>query len=143
MVKVIYADKKYDAEARLGQFLDETDFDVMVDFDCDLYAPSLDGSMTEENIVAKFRKKWFSPREQQQAYEGLREAAVESQNRGLAAGPRGEILGAAGRDFHPRKSHVASGVDADARHGRCTRDSAYRPGSLTSSWPRFRCAGAL
>lgn len=93
----IYANKKYDAEARLGQFLDASDFDEMIDHDCDLYGPSIDGTMTEENIIAKFRKNWFTEAEQQAAYEGLRDAAVESQNRGMAAGPRGEILGAQGR----------------------------------------------
>lgn len=92
MVKVIYSEKKYNANHRLGQFLDQSDYDTMVDFDVDLYAPSIDGSMTEENIVAKFRKNWFTPDEIQQAYDGLREAATESQNRGIAAGPRGDIL---------------------------------------------------
>ena len=97
MVKVIYADKKYDATDRLGQFLDERDYDTMVDSDVDLYGPSVDGKMTEENIVAKFRKNWFTTEEQQKAYEGLREAATESQNRGIAAGPKGDILKAKSR----------------------------------------------
>lgn len=97
MVKVIYAYKKYDAEHRLGQFLDESDFDIMLTEDFDLYGPSIDGSMTEANVIAKFRKNWFTADEQQKAYDGLREAATESQNRGMAAGPRGEILGATGR----------------------------------------------
>ena len=96
-VQVIYADRKYDAEDRLGQFLDTSDFDVMVDQDTDLYGPSIDGAKTEDNVIAKFRKNWFTAEEQQLAYDGLREAAVESQNRGMAAGPRGEILGASGR----------------------------------------------
>lgn len=97
MVKVIISNKKYDCENRLGQFLDESDFDTLMNEDFDLYAPSIDGTTSEENIIAKFRKQWFTPEEQQKCYEGLREAAVESQNRGLAAGPRGEMLGATGR----------------------------------------------
>jgi len=97
MVKIIYCDKKYDTEHRLGHFLDESDYDVMLDEDFDLYGPSIDGSMTEENVIAKFRKNWFTDEEQQLAYDGLREAATESQNRGMAAGPRGEVLSATGR----------------------------------------------
>ena len=97
MVKVIYCEKKYNADHRLGQFLDDSDYDVMIDEDADIYSPSVDGKMTEENVVAKFRKNWFTPEEQQLAYDGLREAATESQNRGIAAGPKGDILGASGR----------------------------------------------
>lgn len=97
MVKVIYCEKKYNADHRLGQFLDDSDYDVMIDEDADIYSPSVDGKMTEENVVVKFRKNWFTPDEQQLAYDGLREAATESQNRGIAAGPKGDILGASGR----------------------------------------------
>lgn len=97
MVKIIYCDKKFDAEHRLGHFMEKSDFDVMLNEDCDIYGPSLDGSCTEENVLAKFRKGYFSEEEQQLAYDGLREAATESQNRGIAAGPRGDMLGAKGR----------------------------------------------
>ena len=41
MVKVIVAEKKYDASHRLGQFLDESDYDTILDEDCDVYALSL------------------------------------------------------------------------------------------------------
>jgi hypothetical protein len=43
--------------------------------------------------VFKFRKNYFTKEQQDAAYAGLREAAVETQNRGLAAGPRAEKLG--------------------------------------------------
>lgn len=97
MVKVIYSHVMHDCEHLLGTFLDENHYDVLVDYDADVYGPSLDGSKTEENIVAKFRKGVISAEEQRMAYEGLREAAVQSQNRGIAAGPRGERLQADGR----------------------------------------------
>jgi hypothetical protein len=97
MTKIIYCDKKLDADHRLGQFMEKSDFDVMINEDCNIYGPSLDGSCTEDNILAVFRKGYFTDEEQQLAYDGLREAATESQNRGIAAGPRGEILGASGR----------------------------------------------
>jgi len=95
MVKVIVADKKYDAEHRLGQFLDESDYDHLIDYDCDVYAPPEYGEdpHDERRIVLKFRKNYFSKEQQDQAYIGLREAAVETQNRGLAAGPREGKLG--------------------------------------------------
>ena len=97
MVKVVYVDKKYDCTHRLGKFLDSSDYDILLDEDVDVYGPSLDGSKTEDNIVAKFRKKVIPKKVQDQAYEGLRNAATQSQNRGLAAGPRGDRLEAEGR----------------------------------------------
>jgi len=109
MVKVIVADRKYDASDRLGQFLDERDYDIIIDEDCDVYAPpdcdlgtqaectsdcnACEKGMDERKIVFKLRKNYFSKEEQDAAYAGLREAAVETQNRGIAAGPRGEKLG--------------------------------------------------
>jgi hypothetical protein len=108
-VKVIVADRKYDASHRLGQFLDESDYDTVIDFDCDVYAPpdcdlgtqaectsdcsSCEKGMDERKIVFKLRKNYFSKEEQDAAYIGLREAAVETQNRGIAAGPRAGKLG--------------------------------------------------
>ena len=108
-VKVIVADRKYDASHRLGQFLDESDYDTVIDFDCDVYAPpdcdlgtqaectsdcsSCEKGMDERKIVLKLRKNYFSKEEQDAAYMGLREAAVETQNRGIAAGPRAGKLG--------------------------------------------------
>jgi hypothetical protein len=109
MVKVIVADRKYDCEQLLGQFLDEQHYDVLVEEDCDVYAPpgcdlgtqasctnecnTCDKGMDERKIIFKFRKNFFTKEEQDQAYIGLREAATETQNRGLAAGPRKESLG--------------------------------------------------
>jgi hypothetical protein len=109
MVKVIVADRKYDAQHLLGQFLDETHYDLLIEEDCDVYMPadcdlatqadcdkdcsSCDTGADEKRIVLKFRKNYFSKEQQDQAYIGLREAATETQNRGLAAGPRAEKLG--------------------------------------------------
>lgn len=111
MVKVIVADRKYDVQHRMGQFLDESDYDVLVNEDCDVYAPadcdlatqatcdmpkdcsSCPKGSDERRIIFKFRKNYFSKEEQDAAYAGLREAAVETQNRGMAAGPRADSLG--------------------------------------------------
>ena len=89
MTKIIVATQKIDCEHLLGQFLDESHFDVLIDKDTDCYLQSKD----ENNIAFKFRKNFFSKEEQEQAYAGLRDAAVASQNRGLAAGPKGEKCG--------------------------------------------------
>jgi len=93
MVKVIVAKSKIDCEHLLGQFLDESHFDTVIEKDTDCYL----GSKDEQNIAFKFRKNFFSKKEQEQAYAGLRDAAVASQNRGLAAGPKGDKCG--GREW--------------------------------------------
>ena len=109
MVKVIVADRKHDSSHLLGQFLDESHYDLLIEEDCDVYAPAgcdlgevascdkecntCEKGTDEKKIIMKFRKNYFSKEEQDQAYIGLREAATETQNRGLAAGPRGEKLG--------------------------------------------------
>jgi len=89
MTKVIVAKSKIDCEHLLGQFLDESHYDVLINEDTDCYLQSED----EGSIAFKFRKNFFSKQEQDAAYAGLREAAVQSQNRGLAAGPKGEKCG--------------------------------------------------
>jgi len=92
MTKVIYSEKKYDCSHLMGTFLDASHYDTLITEDTDVYAPSFNGEMTEDNIVLKFRKNVFSKDEQDLCYEGLINAATESQNRGMAAGPRGDIL---------------------------------------------------
>lgn len=118
MVKVIVAKTKHDCEHLLGQFVDESNYDILVEEDtdcfmepkCDLAQRATCGGNCEEcftgtderRIAFKFRKNFFTKQEQDWAYEGLREAATESQNRGIAAGPRGEMLttdGRGGRDW--------------------------------------------
>ena len=111
MVKVIVADRKHDCSHLLGQFLDESHYDILVEEDADVYMPatcdvatqascelnrdcaSCDKGTDELRIAFKFRKNYFTKEQQDAAYAGLREAAVETQNRGLAAGPRAEKLG--------------------------------------------------
>jgi len=93
MTKLIVAKSKFDCEHLLGQFLDESNFDTVIEHDTDCYLDS----KSEQNIAFKFRKNFFSKLEQEQAYDGLRDAAVASQNRGLAAGPKGDKCG--GREW--------------------------------------------
>ena len=94
----------------VGQWLDERHYHTLVQSDMDLYLPPKCASelgsedcgkdcancadgLDEHNIVFKFRKNYFSPEMTKSAYEGLRDAAQETQNRGTAAGPREGTLG--------------------------------------------------
>lgn len=92
----------------VGQWLDESHFNILVEEDMDVYLPPSCASalgaesscefdmncstcqhgLSEKNIVFKFRKNFFSEEEAAAAYAGLRDAAVETQNRGIAGGPR-------------------------------------------------------
>ena len=97
MTKVIVAKQKYDMSHMMGQFPDESHYDHLIEEDTDVYMPEIPGhpelTYSEDRIVLKFRKNYFSKEQQDQAYIGLREAATETQNRGMAAGPRAEKLG--------------------------------------------------
>lgn len=99
MVYVLLANTKHDCEHLLGQFLDESHYDVLIEEDTDCYDVTGIGSdgVDESRIAFKFRKNFFSKKEQEQAYVGLRDAAAQSQNRGLAAGPKGDKCG--GREW--------------------------------------------
>ena len=102
MVKVIVADKIHDSEHLLGMFVDESHYDILIEEDTDCYLPAdcdiatqancdkdcsaCDVGADERRIAFKFRKNFFTKEEQEQAYIGLREAAVRTENRGLASG---------------------------------------------------------
>ncbi len=101
-MKIHVADKLIDCEHLLGHFLNEEHYDLLVEEDMDCYAPpNCDVTMqnecdlncnncprgTDENrVIFKFRKNFFSKELQDLAYEGLEEAAVTTENRGLASG---------------------------------------------------------
>jgi len=96
MVKVIVAKEKYDCSKLEGTFVDESHYDHLIEEDTDVYMPApIDGGdpYSEKRIVLKFRKNYFTQEQQDQAYLGLKDAATETQNRGKAAGPRGDKLG--------------------------------------------------
>ena len=112
MVKVIVARHKHEASEFLGKFLDDSHYDTLITEDTDCYQEAdcydteklscttedcadckTKNTKDERKIAFKFRKNFFTKEEQEQAYLGLREAATQSQNRGLAAGPRGEKQG--------------------------------------------------
>lgn len=100
----VFSVPKVNRDYLLGKFVDDSDDFTLIDEDCDLYAVDKlhPQKKDEENIIFKFRKNVFSKKEQEMAYEGLIGAATQSQNRGLAAGPRGNRLLAksrGGRDW--------------------------------------------
>lgn len=96
MVKTLVI-QAVNAEDTLGSFITKDRYNLLIEEDTDLYAETVTGETTEANIIFKFRKNVFTKEECDSAYAGLREAAVESQNRGMAAGPRGDMLTAGGR----------------------------------------------
>ena len=96
-----------DSEDLLGQYIDDSFYDVVIDRDTDAYLPpkcdinkaaSCDHQcikcMSEDDLAFKFRKNVFTQEEQDGAFDGLYNAAVESNNRGMAAGPREKKSGA-------------------------------------------------
>lgn len=92
MVRVLVK-KKIDSEETLGKYITCAEYaDEIINDDCDLYAEAIDGTTTETNIIFKYRKNVFTKEECDNAYAGLRGAAIESQNRGVAAGPRNDKL---------------------------------------------------
>jgi len=90
MVKVYVAPKYHESEHLLGMFVDEQQYDVLVEEDMDCYLPLGtnigNDKLDEKRIAFKFRKNFFTKEEQQAAYVGLREAAIRTENRGLASG---------------------------------------------------------
>ena len=94
MVKVIVAEQKHNCEHLLGKFVDESHYDHLIEEDTDVYMPPQFGEdpISEKRIVLKFRKNYFSKEQQDAAYVGLREAAIRTENRGLASGIKDGIL---------------------------------------------------
>ena len=91
MVKEIFIERKEEVENVLGTFLGDEHYDHVIDYDCDVYKPdnTLGGNArSDSNLLIKFRKNAFPEDMLVDAYEGLRDAAGESQNRGMAAGPK-------------------------------------------------------
>jgi len=94
MVKIIVAEQKHNCEHLLGKFVDESNYDFLIEEDTDVYMPPQFGEdpISEKRIVLKFRKNYFSKEQQDAAYVGLREAAIRTENRGLASGIKDGIL---------------------------------------------------
>ena len=95
-----------DEDKLIGKYVDDSSYDILVDSDADFYLPpkcdmtqaaTCDNvcinCMSEDDVAFKFRKGVFTEAEQQGAIDGLWDAAVESNNRGMAAGPRVEQSG--------------------------------------------------
>lgn len=100
----------------VGKWLDESHYHTLIESDTDLYLPpdcsdftaeancdnnlecnSCSKGLNEQNIIFKFRKNFFNQEEINSAYAGLKDAAVETQNRGIASGQR--VGTCAGREW--------------------------------------------
>lgn len=107
MVKFIVAETKHDCENVIGTFIDESHYDILIEEDTDCYLPASrdiasneEAAVDEKRIAFKFRKNFFTKEEQEQAYIGLREAAVRTENRGLASGIKeGATVNGEGREW--------------------------------------------
>lgn len=90
----------------LGKYPTEGDYDILIDNDADFYLPpecdmvkaagcdqQCINCVDEDRIAFRFRKNVFTQEEQDGAFKGLYGSAVESNNRGLAAGPRSDTQG--------------------------------------------------
>lgn len=92
-VRTLTSKIKIDCEHLLNEFMTDEHYDIVIDDDCDFYAPpiaTVDGSEnTEQNLGFRFRKGVFSQEEMDGAYEGLIGAATASNNRGISTGTIG------------------------------------------------------
>jgi hypothetical protein len=110
LVKVLENSEVTPRPDLVGQWLDDRHYHTLVNYDMDLYLPpscamdmtnndcskecgNCESALNEKNIVFKFRRNYFDDEMVKSAYEGLRDAAQETQNRGTAAGPREGKLG--------------------------------------------------
>jgi hypothetical protein len=130
MTKLIVADKIHDSEHLLGMFVDESHYDILVEEDTDCYLPSTAGISgetidvsDEKRIAFKFRKNFFTKEEQDAAYAGLREAAVRTENRGLASGIKaGTSVTGEGREWVTNYQEELISELLSARHARLSED---------------------
>lgn len=92
-VRTLTAKRKIDCEHLLNNFMTEDHYDIVIDEDCDFYAPpisTIDGAFnSEDNLGFRFRKNIFTKEEMDGAYEGLLGAATLSNNRGTSTGTIG------------------------------------------------------
>jgi hypothetical protein len=97
-VRIVTAKFWDNCKHQLGTFMEDSDYDFLVEEDTDFYAPT-DSGLTgasengEHNIIFKYRKNIFTEDEQLGAYDGLVGAAQPTQNRGVAAGPKAATQG--------------------------------------------------
>jgi hypothetical protein len=136
MVKVIVADKLHDSEHLLGMFVDESHYDILVEEDTDFYLPTgtFGEKPSEANIAFKFRKNFFTKEEQEQAYVGLREAAVRTENRGLASGIKaGTSVTGEGREWVTNYQEEMINELLSARNARLSDDDVIE--TIRSKYP--------
>lgn len=123
MTRMIVAKEKIDCTHLLGKFLDESHYDILIEEDCNVYTPPMcdvsttvdcqpqtdcatcTRGITEDRVAFVFRKNYFSKEQQEAAYNGLREGATKTNNRGIAAGS--ERVGSQGTRVYTSKYQEA------------------------------------
>lgn len=102
-MKTIVANKKINCDHLLGAYLDESHYDVVINEDCRVFSQNYCYDMEEgencdkrceecakgvdeKNILFVLKKGFFTEEEQIGALEGLKGAALPTQNRGIASG---------------------------------------------------------
>jgi hypothetical protein len=127
MARIIVAKEKHNVDHLLGHGADRSHYDILIgpggdiDEDVDVYMEPLcdlstkatcvsecnscDKGSDERRIAFKYRKGFFTIEEHDGAYGGLRDAAVLSNNRGLAAGMLEEITDNERRERFTKRQH--------------------------------------
>lgn len=90
MDKKVLLVQKNECDEVIGTHLNESHYDTLIESDCDLYAkdPFDPEKMDESNVIFKFRKGVFDQTTRDAAYEAFKDAAIITENRGSATGPR-------------------------------------------------------
>lgn len=88
MVKEVFLKEQFDGEHVLGKYLDFDSYTLLANEDIDVYKPmpAFQDKNDERNILLKFRKSVFNPKDCDAAYNGLKYGATLTDNRGIAAG---------------------------------------------------------
>ena len=68
-VDVITATEWINCEDKLGQYMEDSDYDLLIESDTDFYSPTPFGEQNGEgNVIFKYRRNVFTQEEQQGAY---------------------------------------------------------------------------
>lgn len=137
-MKILRCAKRHRCE--LGTFCDQNHYDILVTEDTICYGPHAP-EYCEDGIVLKLLKQAFTEDEQRLAYEALRRAAVETHNRGHAAGPIGGRLN--GRDWvAPDQTEILlrliqwneTSLEKDKRQ---TQGRVWLRSKVLADWPEY------
>lgn len=143
-VRTLTSKIKLNCEHLLNEFMTDEHYDIVIDEDCDFYAPpvaSLGGAENnEDNLGFRFRKNVFTDAEMRGAYEGLVGAATISNNRGTSTGTIGDQK-QGNRDWvYPWQQDIMKLVKTGSVTGKTPQDImdeyVAKHGSLDFHWDK-------